>query len=63
MHRIQCGVYPVSFLGFLVLEPEEMQGKTGRLHGPAFVCQLVDDRFGHYVHGGGERGEVMIWRG
>lgn len=31
------GVHLVSFLGFLVLEPEEMQGKTGRLHGPAFA--------------------------
>ena len=43
MQRITQGVYP--FLGLLVLEPLEMPGRTGRLHGPTFD-PWVDEKFG-----------------
>ena len=50
MQRIMQGVCP--FLGLLVLEPLEMPGRTGRLHGPTFD-PWVDEKFGSRGCAGG----------
>lgn len=45
MQRIKQGVHPISFLGLLILEPLEMQRRTGRLHGTS-LDTWVGGRFG-----------------